>query len=65
MAGPTDPHRRDLHNHEHVAAARSLAARLRAARTLKTITFVAGLQQRAMVAPFVLEGAMNELMFLI
>ena len=30
----------------------------------KTITFVAGLRQRAMVAPFVLEGAMNGPMFL-
>ena len=30
----------------------------------KTITFVAGLRHRAMVAPFVLEGAMNGPMFL-
>lgn len=30
----------------------------------KTITFVAGLRLRAMVAPFVLEGAMNGPMFL-
>jgi transposase len=30
----------------------------------KTLTFVAGLRHRAMVAPFVLEGAMNGLMFL-
>jgi transposase len=30
----------------------------------KTITFVAGLRRRAMVAPFVLEGAMNGPMFL-
>lgn len=30
----------------------------------KTITFVAGLRQRAMVAPFVLDGAMNGPMFL-
>jgi transposase len=30
----------------------------------KTITFVGGLRQRAMTAPFVLEGAMNEPMFL-
>jgi hypothetical protein len=30
----------------------------------KTITFVAGLRQRAMVASFVLEGAMNGPMFL-
>ena len=30
----------------------------------KTITFVGGLRQRAMTAPFVLEGAMNGLMFL-
>ena len=29
----------------------------------KIITFVAGLRQRAIVAPFVLEGAMNGLMF--
>src|SRR5262245_3750198 len=29
----------------------------------KTITFVAGLRDRAMVAPFVLEGAMNGPMF--
>jgi transposase len=30
----------------------------------KTITFVAGLRHRAMVAPFVLEGAMNGPLFL-
>lgn len=30
----------------------------------KTITFVAGLRRRAMVAPFVLEGAINGPMFL-
>ena len=30
----------------------------------KTLTFVAGLRHRAMVAPFVLEGAMNGPMFL-
>lgn len=30
----------------------------------KTLTFVAGLRHRAMVAPFVLEGAMNGAMFL-
>jgi transposase len=30
----------------------------------KTLTFVAGLRQRAMVAPFVIEGAMNGQMFL-
>jgi hypothetical protein len=30
----------------------------------KVITFVAGLRERAMVAPFVLEGAMNGPMFL-
>ena len=30
----------------------------------KTITFVGGLRQRAMTAPFVLEGAMNGPMFL-
>ena len=30
----------------------------------KTITFVAGLRHRAMVAPFVIEGAMNGPMFL-
>ena len=30
----------------------------------KTITFVAGLRIRAMVAPFVVEGAMNGPMFL-
>jgi transposase len=30
----------------------------------KTLTFVAGLRQRAMVAPFVLEGAINGPMFL-
>lgn len=30
----------------------------------KTITFVAGLRRRGMVAPFVLEGAMNGAMFL-
>src|ERR671931_1989147 len=30
----------------------------------KTITFVAGLRVRAMVAPFVVEGAMNGPMFL-
>ena len=30
----------------------------------KTITFVAGLRQRAMVAPFVVDGAMNATMFL-
>jgi transposase len=30
----------------------------------KTITFVAGLRQRGMVAPFVIEGAINEPMFL-
>src|SRR3974377_1634562 len=29
----------------------------------KIITFVAGLRQRAMVAPFILEGAMNGAMF--
>lgn len=31
----------------------------------KTLTFVAGLRHRAMVAPFVLEGAMNGPMFLV
>jgi transposase len=31
----------------------------------KTITFVAGLRQRGMTAPFVLEGAMNGPMFLV
>jgi transposase len=31
----------------------------------KAITFVAGLRQRAMVAPFVLEGAMNGSLFLV
>jgi len=30
----------------------------------KTLTFVAGLRHRAMIAPFVLEGAMNGPMFL-
>ena len=30
----------------------------------KTITFVAGLRQRAMIAPFVIEGAMNGQVFL-
>ena len=30
----------------------------------KTITFIAGLRHRAIVAPFVLDGAMNTTMFL-
>jgi transposase len=58
-----------LHEHQHGAASRPVSA----GRALidyaphghwKTITFVAGLRHRGMVAPFVIEGAMDGPTFL-
>lgn len=58
-----------MDEHQHGTVSRPLSARrtvdrLRAAWTLDDNEFVAGLRDRAMVAPFVLEGAMNGPIFL-
>src|SRR5262249_30741566 len=67
--GTTGVHRRKLDKYQHV---RLRGRCLRGERLIgyaplghwKTITFVAGLRIRALVAPFVVEGAMNGPMFL-
>ena len=71
MFDPARPgvHRRDLDQHRHGAASRPLPPRHSVIDHVphghwKTVTFIAGLRRRAMVAPFVLDGPMNTTSFM-